>query len=49
MREAIRDKERLAHILEAINIILENKDKYSFSSSQQIQDTINDVINKSGK
>ena len=30
MREAIRDKERLAHILEAINIILENKDKYSF-------------------
>ncbi|MCQ2323672.1 MAG: DUF86 domain-containing protein [Paludibacteraceae bacterium] len=29
MRERIRDKERLEHILEASNKLLENKDKYT--------------------
>lgn len=30
MRERIKDKGRLEHILWAINIILDNKDKYTF-------------------
>lgn len=30
MRERIRDKERLEHMLQAINIIIENKDKQSY-------------------
>lgn len=30
MREAIRDKERLLHMLQAIDNILDNKDKYSY-------------------
>lgn len=30
MREAIRDKGRLEHILSSINIILDNKDRFSF-------------------
>lgn len=30
MREAIRDKGRLEHILSSINIILGNKDRFSF-------------------
>ena len=30
MREAIRDKERLEHMLESIDVILANKDKYTF-------------------
>ena len=30
MREAIRDKERLEHMLKSIDVILANKDKYTF-------------------
>lgn len=30
MRERIRDKERLEHILKSINVLLEYKDKYSY-------------------
>ena len=30
MREKIRDKERLEHILAAINVLISNKDKHSF-------------------
>lgn len=32
MREKIRYKGRLAHILDAINVLLENKDKYSLEA-----------------
>lgn len=30
MREEIRDLERLNHILDAINVLIENKDKHTF-------------------
>jgi len=30
MRERIRDKERLEHIMKSINVLLENKDKHSY-------------------
>lgn len=30
MRERIKDSERLKHIIEAMNVIIENKDKHSF-------------------
>ena len=30
MRERIKDSERLKHILEAMNVIIENKEKHSF-------------------
>lgn len=30
MRERIKDGERLKHIIEAMNVIIENKDKHSF-------------------
>lgn len=30
MRERIKDGERIKHIIEAINVIIENKDKHSF-------------------
>ena len=29
MREKVRDKERLMHILSAINVLISNKDKHS--------------------
>ena len=38
MREKIKDKGRLEHILNSINILLENKDKRSF------EEVINDPI-----
>ncbi|MCQ2218739.1 MAG: hypothetical protein MJZ33_09725 [Paludibacteraceae bacterium] len=30
MRERIKDGERIKHIIEAMNVIIENKDKHSF-------------------
>jgi len=30
MRERIRDKERLEHMLNSVNVLLEYKDKYSY-------------------
>ncbi|MBR6278856.1 MAG: hypothetical protein IKR41_08900 [Bacteroidales bacterium] len=30
MRERIKDSERLKHILDAVNVILDNKDKHLF-------------------
>lgn len=35
MREKIKDKGRLQHILDSINIILDNKGRYSFEEFQQ--------------
>lgn len=38
MREKIKDKARLEHILSAINVLLENKDKHSY------EEVLNDPI-----
>ena len=38
MREKIRDTERLNHILDAINALIENKDKHTFD--EMVSDTI---------
>ena len=38
MRESIRDKERLAHILQSINVLLESKERH------QYEEVVNDPI-----
>ena len=38
MREVIRDKERLEHMLQSIDVILANKDKYTY------EEVINDPL-----
>ena len=34
MREKVRDKDRINHIVEAINAIVEYKDKYTLQEAQ---------------
>lgn len=37
MREKVKDKERLTHILNAIDTLIENRDKYRFEEVVNIR------------